>query len=135
MNALLTGVILRSSRRLLLGLLVFAAGCASARVHQPEVHIRVVNGARYAMDVRVCSPYQCSEYRRIAPGASGTFSFPWKGARRHMITGKDGNRVAIQVPIDFLGPGRRTVILVPPYHPQQSASTAARQTLYRGGGT
>jgi hypothetical protein len=40
---------------------------------------------------------------------------------RHIVEGWDGDRMAIQVPIDVPGPGRHTVTLVPRHHPQESA--------------
>jgi hypothetical protein len=113
-----------ATRLLLLGFLAVSAACASAPTRQADVRIRVVNGARYPMAVRVCAPAGCSDYRMVARGARTTFAFRWTGDRRHVVLGKDHDRVAIQVPIDFTGPGRRTVTLVPPHHPQESAASA-----------
>ena len=109
-----------SARLLSLGLIVVAAACASARGRTPEVRVRVVNDARYTLSVRTCSPGPCSEFRRMRPGARTTFTFPWAGYPRHNVEGWDGHRMAIKVPIDFSGPGRQTVTLVPAHHPQES---------------
>ena len=109
-----------SQRLFPLGLIVVAAACASARGSAPRVRVRVVNSARYTMSVRTCSPGPCSDFRRLRPGARTTFALPWIGYSRYIVQGRDGDRIAIQVPIDFSGPGRRTVTLVPRYHPQES---------------
>jgi hypothetical protein len=110
-----------SARLVSLGLLIVTAACASARGRAPEVRVRVVNDARYTLSVRTCSPGPCSEFRQMRPGARTTFTFPWTGYTRHIVEGRDGDRVAIQVPVDFEGPGHRTVALVPRHHPQESA--------------
>ena len=101
-------------------LMTTLVGCASTRTRGPEVQVRVVNAARYTMAVRTCSPGPCSEFRTLRPGRRTTFTFPWRGYSRHVIEGRDGYRVAIQVPIDFDGPGQQTVTLVPRHHPQES---------------
>ena len=108
-----------SQRLLSLGFVIVAAACASAR-GAPGVRVRVVNAARYTMSVNACSPGPCSEFRQLRPGARTTFTLPWIGYSRYIVQGRDGDRVAIQVPIDFSGPGCRTVTLVPRYHPQES---------------
>jgi hypothetical protein len=107
-----------SNRLYVLGLL-FVGACASARGREQEVRVRVINGARYTMSVRACSPGPCSELRSLPPGARTTFAFAWTGYSRHIVQGRDGDRVAIQVPIDFDGPGQQTVTLVPRRHPQE----------------
>lgn len=84
--------------------------------------MRVVNDARYTMSVRTCSPGSCSAFRSLKPGARTTFTFPWRGLPRHVVEGRDGNRVAIQVAVDFESPGQQTVTLVPLHHPQESRS-------------
>jgi hypothetical protein len=102
-------------------LIALLAACASARGGQdPTVRVRVVNAARYTMSVRTCSPGPCSELRSMRPGAKTTFTFPWTGYPRYFVEGRDGDRIAIQVPVEFHGPGRQTVTLVPPPHPQES---------------
>jgi hypothetical protein len=94
------------SRRLIaLGLIVVTAACASARGSAPGVRVRVVNAARYTMSVNACSPGPCSEFRRLRPGAGTIFTLPWIGYSRYIVQGRDGDRVAIQVPLDFSGPG------------------------------
>ena len=108
------------NRLLLLSLALIAGGCASARGGEQEVRVRVVSAARYTLSVRTCSPGPCSEFRRLRPGARTTFAFPWTGYSRHIVEGRDGDRVVIRVPIDFQGPGRQTVTLVPRRHPQES---------------
>jgi len=104
-----------------LGLIVFAAACASARGSEPGVRVRVVNAGHYTLSVRTCPPGPCSASRRLRPGAGTTFTFPWTGYPRHNVEGWDGDRMAIKAPIDFSGPGRRTVTLVPSHHPQESS--------------
>ncbi|SOD02977.1 hypothetical protein SAMN05216486_10721 [bacterium JGI 053] len=97
------------------------AACVSARGgREPSVRVRVVNAARYTMQVRTCSPGPCSQLRPVRPGAKTTFTFAWTGYPRYFVEGRDGDRVAIQVPVEFNGPGRQTVTLVPPPHPQES---------------
>ena len=98
------------------------AACASVRGGEQEVRVRVVNGARYTMLVRTCSPGGCSEFRSLRPGAQTAFTFPWRGLPRHVVEGKDGSRVAVQVSVDFDHPGQQSVTLVPPHHPQESTS-------------
>ena len=102
--------------------LVGLAACASAHARdaEPQVKIRVVNGARYTMSVRACPPGPCSDLRELRPGARTTFTFSWRGYSRHVVEGRDGSRVAIQVPVDFHGPGHQTVTLLPRHHPQES---------------
>lgn len=101
--------------------IAFAAACASSASRAAEVRVRVVNDARYTMSVRTCSPGSCSELRRLRPGARTDFTFPWTGYPRHNVEGWDGTRMAIKVPLDFSGPGRKAVTLVPVHHPQESA--------------
>lgn len=109
------------AKRLLVIALTLAIGaCASTRAREPEVRVRVINAAGYTMSVRTCSPGPCSELRRLRPGARTTFTFPWTQYPRHIVEGRDGDRVAIRVPIDFNEPGAQTVTLVPRHHPQQS---------------
>jgi hypothetical protein len=101
--------------------IVLLAACASARGGpEPSVRVRVVNAARYTMLVRTCSSGPCSELRPMRPGAKTTFTFPWTGYPRYFVEGRDGDRIVIQVPIEFNGPGRQTVTLAPPPHPQES---------------
>src|SRR3954468_19200516 len=91
-------------RLLSLSLTALLAACASAGGRrEPMVRVRVTNAARYTLSVRACSPWSCTT-RPMAPGARATFAFPWKGLRRHIVEGWDGNRMAIQVPVDFDGP-------------------------------
>src|SRR5215207_1082063 len=104
-----------SQRLLSLGLILIAAACASARGdREPAVRVSVVNAARYTMLVRTCSPGPCSELRPVRPGAKTTFTFPWTGYPRYLVEGRDGDRVAIQVPVEFNSPGRQRVTLAPP---------------------
>ena len=107
-------------RRPLIGIMLAAAACTTLGSREPTVRVRVVNGARYSMVVRTCPPGPCSDFRVLRPGARTTFVFPWRGMSRHMVEGRDGDRVAIQVPVDLHGPGAQTVTLIPRYHPQQS---------------
>lgn len=109
-----------AKRLFVIALALLTGACASTRGREPKVRIRVVNAARYTMSVRTCAPGPCSEYRRMRPGSRTTFVFAYRGLSRHIVEGKDGSRVAIQVPIDFDRPGAQTVTLVPRYHPQQS---------------
>ena len=103
-----------------IGLLAIAAACASAPGGEPGVRVRVVNAGPSTMSVRTCPPGSCSDFRRLRPGTGTTFTFPWTGYPRHNVEGWDGRRMAIKVPVDFEGPGRRTVTLVPARHPQES---------------
>lgn len=107
------------NRLLLFGLTFVAGACASSRVVRPEVRVRVTSAAHYTMSVRTCPPGPCSDFRQLRPGATTTFSFPWNGYSRHIVEGRDGDRVVIRVPLDFEGPGRQTVTLDPRHHPQE----------------
>src|SRR6476661_2265461 len=107
-------------RAAFLSSIILLAACAAPRGgSHPTVRVRVVNAARYTMQVRTCSPGPCSALRPMRPGAKTTFTFPWTGYPRYFVEGRDGDRIAIQVPIDFQEPGRRTVTLVPLHHPQE----------------
>lgn len=108
------------TKRLLTASLILLAACATTRGREPRVQVRVLNGARYTLAVRTCSPGPCSAFRALRPGQRATFTFPWTGYSRHIVEGRDGSRVAIQVPVDFRGPGRQAVTLVPRHHPQES---------------
>ena len=109
-----------TTRLLQIGIIIAAAACATPAGRTPTVQVRVVNGARYTMAIRTCAPSGCSPFRTVRPGGNTTFIFPWRRLPRHVVEGKDGNRVAIQTSVDFDRPGRQNVTLVPPYHPQES---------------
>ena len=92
-------------------------GCSVAMPRSPaddgQVTILVENRGAYLLRVRACGPYACSAYAPVRPGSRTRFAFPAPGGTRFMVTGMDGDRVAVQVPVEVRGPGLERVVLQP----------------------